>query len=413
VLVGAWGPGVYQNDDALDLRDRWRGLVGAGFDPQDVGRRLISELGLGDDADDAPSWLALADLLWGAGRLTGDVRKRALRIVRDVGDLQRWDEAHRRARARVLAQVGHRLLSRMPRPRPIRPRHPCDWKPGEVIVWRMVDGGSATLRVVGFDPKWGAGGSPIVELVGTTGAGGKAAPADAEGAKARTVVHSLKLTSGRPWQGTRFKIGVFEPGTYSARRVRRIRPSARPARFAKNAVAPVGIRWSGLDDFLLAGFELPWPRGTILRVPAAGSPTWLVVVDVTSRGGAPAIVCEILDWRTASDPSAADLRRIDVHRTADTVQLVRDRVVDPRNRLSVAKMKQHLGVRDAKERAPFRVTIAGYCPEGVKAVGRRRVVVPTSGANVVAWEALETIAERLRSGARQPAMDDLDPAPWG
>jgi hypothetical protein len=123
-------------------------------------------------------------------------------------------------------------------------------------------------------------------------------------------------------------------------------------------------------------------------------------------------VCEILDWHTGRDPSAADLRRIDVHRTADTAQVVRGRVVDPRNRLSVAKMKQHLGVRDANERVPFRVTVAGYCPEGVKAVGRQRVVVPTSCA-VVAWEDLETVVERLRAGARQPAMDDLDPAPWG
>src|SRR5262245_22577577 len=139
--VGAWGPGVFQNDDALDLRNRWRDLVGVGFDPKDVGRRLISELGLGDDQDQSPSWLALADLLWGAGRLAGYVRKRALEIVRDGRDLQRWDGGDRRARARVLAQVKRRLRSRMPRPRPIRPRHPCDWQRGEMIVWRMVDGG--------------------------------------------------------------------------------------------------------------------------------------------------------------------------------------------------------------------------------------------------------------------------------
>jgi hypothetical protein len=137
------------------------------------------------------------------------------------------------------------------------------------------------------------------------------------------------------------------------------------------------------------------------------------VVDVTSRAGAPAIVCEILDWHEERDPSPADLRRVDVHRTADTVTSVRARVVDPSNRLSVTKMKKHLGVRDATERAPFRVTLAGYRPEGVSVVGRRRVSVPSSGANVVAWEDLEKVVERLRAGAGQPAMDNLDPAPWG
>jgi hypothetical protein len=34
VRVGAWGPGVFQNDHALDLRNRWRDLVGVGFDPR-------------------------------------------------------------------------------------------------------------------------------------------------------------------------------------------------------------------------------------------------------------------------------------------------------------------------------------------------------------------------------------------
>jgi hypothetical protein len=387
--------------------------LGVGFDPKDVARRLISELGLGDDPDHSPSWLALADLLWNSGRLTGDIRKRALRIARDSADLQRWEDGHRSARQRVLEQVDRRLRSPMPRPRPVRPRHPCDWKRGELIVWRMVGGGSAFLRVVGLDPKWGGGGSPIVELIGAADAGVRAAPVDAVVAPARNVVRSLRLTNGRQWQGTRFKVGVFEPGTYSARRVRRISAPARPKRFAKTAVAPIGIRWGGLDDFLLAGFNLPWPRGTILRVPLARTPVWLVVVDVTSRAGEPAVVCEILDWHKASDPWPAEMRHVDVHRTADTVQVVRGRVVDPRNRLSVPRMKQHLGVRGVNERAPFRVTLAGDFPAGVAVVGRRSVVVPTSGSNIVAWKDLETVVARLLASAGQPAMDDIDPAPWG
>jgi hypothetical protein len=380
--VGAWGPGVYQNDDALDLRDRWRALRSVGFDAGDVGRRLVDEMGLGDDPDHAASWLALADLLWSAGRLAGDVRKRALRITRDGVDLQRWDGGQRPARARVLAKFDERLRSRMPPPRPARPRHPCDWRPGERIAWRMVDGGTALLRVVGFDPKWGGGGSPIVEVVGANG-------------EARTAVRSLALTSGRRWRGTRFKIGVFEPGTYSAPRVRRIKPPASPRGFAKSAIAPVGIRWSGLDDFLLAGFDLPWPRGAVLRVPVGQSWTWLVVVDALSWSGEPAVVCEILDWHRQSDPSPADLRDADVHRTADTVQVVRSRVVDPRNRLSVANMKRHLGVRDPNERAPVRVCLVGICPYGVAVVGQRRVVVPTSGSNAIEWKHLGKLVEGL------------------
>jgi len=411
--VGAWGPGIYQNDDALDLRDRWRGLLGAGFDPKDVARRVVDELGLGDDPDQSPSWLALADLLWRSGRLAPDLRRRALRIIRDGVDLQRWDNGHRRARERALEQLERRLLSPMPAPRPIRPHHPCDWKRGERIVWRTVDGGSAVLRVVSFDQRWGGGGSPVAELVGSAGPGHRPTSLDLVDAKALPVAHSLRLTDGRRWQGTRFKIGVFEPGAYSARRVRRMKPLSPGRRFPGTSVQAIGIRWSGLDAFLFRGFDLPWPSGAILRVAANGPSIWLVVVDVTSLSGLPATVCEVLDWHDRADPSPENLLRLDTHRTADTVNIVRARVVDPRNRQSIAKMKGHLGVRDANERAPFRMTLVGYCPEGATVVGRRRVIVPTSGSNVVEWSDLETVVSRLIEGGGKVAMYDIDPAPWG
>jgi hypothetical protein len=110
-------------------------------------------------------------------------------------------------------------------------------------------------------------------------------------------------------------------------------------------------------------------------------------------------VCEVLDWHTDREPSLAELRSIDTHRTADTVISVRARVVDPRNRQSIAKMKRHLGVQTADERAPFRMTLLGYPPAGTKVAGRRRVVVPASGANAVEWTELGTVVKRLVEGS--------------
>jgi hypothetical protein len=393
--VGAWGPGLYQNDDALDLRDRWRALLGAGFDPRDVGQRLSVELGLDDDPHHSPSWLTLADLLWRSGRLGSEVRRRVLRIMRDGVDLQGWHDGHRRARQRALEQLERRLLTRMPSPRSIRPRHPCDWKRGEHIVWRMADGGSAVFRVVSFDPRWGAGGSPVCELVDSGGPDYRADPVGIANAHARRVTHSLLLSSGRKWNGTRFKIGVLEPGTYSGRRVLRLKPRSPKRGFPGTKVEAIGSRWDGLDRLLLRGFDLPWPRGSILRVVSSGAPIWLVVVDVTTRSRLPALLCEVLDWHQQIDPSPTILRGLDTHRTDDTVTLVRARVVDPRNRQSVAKMKRHLGVRDIDERAPFRVTLLGHCPTDTTVVGRRRVTVPSSSSNVVAWSDLETVVSRL------------------
>lgn len=47
------------------------------------------------------------------------------------------------------------------------------------------------------------------------------------------------------------------------------------------------------------------------------------------------------------------------------------------------------------ERAPFRVTLLGYPPTGTKVAGRRRVMVPGSGANAAKWTDLGTVITRL------------------
>jgi hypothetical protein len=96
------------------------------------------------------------------------------------------------------------------------------------------------LRVVGFYRRWGSGRSPVVELVGSGGPGYRPVAADLVGAEARQTAHPLTLTSGRAWQGTRFKVGVFEPGTYYPGRVRRMKPVSRSWRFPTTQVEPIG-----------------------------------------------------------------------------------------------------------------------------------------------------------------------------
>jgi hypothetical protein len=162
---------------------------------------IPDELDPGDGPDDHPTWLALADLFWRAGALTPAIRARVLRIVRDRAALADWEEKARPARARVLESLGCTLRSRMPPPQLPRPRHPCDWKAGELIVWRTADGGAAVLRVVAFDRSWGGGGSPVVELVGSSGSGAVPPAAELARAVARRPLRAIPTREGRPWRG--------------------------------------------------------------------------------------------------------------------------------------------------------------------------------------------------------------------
>jgi len=373
--MGAWGTGLYQNDDALDLRDEWRAHLRIGYSPAEATKRLVSQMGPVADGDEDQTVvpLILADLQWRAGALEPDVRRRALAIIGRGIDLRRWpDDATREQRRRALDQLARRLRSRMPAPRRTRPSHPCDWKPGEHIVWRIANGGYAVLRVVGFNSRWGGGGSPVVELVDVGAPEQKLEVGALTHARTRPSKRVLTTDDGKRWRGTRFMIGVLAPDTYRGRRLRRLPPSGRAQRLPRVSGDVVGIGWHDLDHFLFTGFDVPWPQGTIFRVPTSSGVAFVVVVDVSSYRSEPRTICEILDWRGAGEPSVEALARLDVHRTGDTVRIVRARVLDPAARKSIAAMKRHLGVRGIDERAPLRVSLVGPPPPDVRAVGKRR-----------------------------------------
>jgi hypothetical protein len=379
--VGAWGTGLYDDDDACDLRDAWRDLLQVGFSAAEITSHVLRRAQVdADDDDQSGALLALADLQWKAGLLQPRVRRRALQLIAGEVDLERWpDPKHRDRRRRLLVGLGRRLRSRMPAVRPVRLHHPTDWKWAEHVLWRTADGGSAALRVVGFDPKYGGGGSPVFELVGASGPGVRPGPKELRDAKPRTAVNSLTLASGRRWQGTRFAVGMFEPGSYRAGRVQRLSPTAAKRRLPVPR-GVLGTRWDGLDGFLFRAFELPWPRGTVLRVANGGAPILLVVVDIGGWMGDAETLCAVVDERG------------EVGRTADTLRRVRARIVDPGSLPSLAKHRRQFGVRDLDERIPYRVRLLGRAPSGVQVVGRQKILPATAYDANISWSELGSAA---------------------
>jgi hypothetical protein len=105
-----------------------------------------------DDVDDGPVfWIALAATQWKVGRLEDRVRDRALAIIRDGGDLARWQNAaERRRRSQVLLKLEMDLLSP---PRPVskvqaKLRTTTPLRRGDVATYRLTDGRLIALRVL-------------------------------------------------------------------------------------------------------------------------------------------------------------------------------------------------------------------------------------------------------------------------
>jgi hypothetical protein len=123
--VGTWGVGLYQCDDAVDLRDDFREVVRAPWD----GERLLrwatgAYPELADDASEAyPDLrLALADLFWSYDIGHDGVRATALELVRSGRDLdckRRLGMSDRdlRKRAAVLEHLAAKWRSPNPKPR--------------------------------------------------------------------------------------------------------------------------------------------------------------------------------------------------------------------------------------------------------------------------------------------------------
>lgn len=90
--MGAWGPGLYQDDVALDVRDYYKDQLHRGKEGEQITQELIAQNSdILEDPDDGPVfWLALADVQWKMGRLENVVKQNALNIIDENVDLMRW-----------------------------------------------------------------------------------------------------------------------------------------------------------------------------------------------------------------------------------------------------------------------------------------------------------------------------------
>lgn len=92
--MGAWGYGIFDDDDAADVRDDWIEHYKFTASSAKATEAVLKEHGSGiDDKDTGPVIiLALALTLWKHGCLTNEWREKALRVIDDGLGLDLWKE---------------------------------------------------------------------------------------------------------------------------------------------------------------------------------------------------------------------------------------------------------------------------------------------------------------------------------
>ena len=143
--MGAWGPKLYQDDIAQDVRDTYKDRLRRGKTTKEITEELIEEYSEEiEDIDDGPIfWFALADIQWDYGRLLPKVKENAIKWIEDGSDIRRWEEEGTAKEVKVRKEVLEKLKNKLKSPMPEEKKvsqyrlYKCQWKIGDVYAYKM------------------------------------------------------------------------------------------------------------------------------------------------------------------------------------------------------------------------------------------------------------------------------------
>ncbi|TLS48842.1 DUF4259 domain-containing protein [Paenibacillus antri] len=96
VVIGAWGYGIFENDDALDIRDRFRRHSREGLPMEEVTKRCMEDFP--DPMNDVSVVLALAALQMEQNKLQPEIKRRALVMIAERKEIGSWVNPDKRIR---------------------------------------------------------------------------------------------------------------------------------------------------------------------------------------------------------------------------------------------------------------------------------------------------------------------------
>lgn len=169
--MGAWGPDIFSDDLAADVREEYIELIGDGMTSKEATVALIQRYKL--EANDLDSggtvfWLSLAKTESDYGRLLDFVKEKALEIINSGADLKELEASPGtiEERKRVLEDLKRQLLSPQPLPKNIlkKFKDSTGFEVGDIISYRTLSNKLVLFRVIGHHEDHG-GRAPVVEIL--------------------------------------------------------------------------------------------------------------------------------------------------------------------------------------------------------------------------------------------------------
>jgi len=204
--MGAWGPGIFSDDTAVDIRSDYRELLEDQVLDDQATRRIIDQYAHLDDDEAHVLWLALAAAQSQFGRLDDEIKAKALEVIDNGRGLHLWEEAGAKELTRRKAAL-NKLRDRLMGPQPARKalrrpwRHFTDVRAGDVFSFTAQSGQMALLRVTRIDDHR-LGVAPILERLDWRG---KSLPAESR-LRGLKVRRSLRPALGGPMRPETYRV---------------------------------------------------------------------------------------------------------------------------------------------------------------------------------------------------------------
>ena len=142
--MGTWGPELYQDDFAEDIKTYYKEQLKSGEKGTVITQNLLDryQMELSDSEESSVFWFALADTQWTLGMLENKVKEIALKHIESGVDLERWKNENPKmfkAREKAIQNLRQKLLSAQPSEKKVKQRkiYRCEWKYGDVYAYQM------------------------------------------------------------------------------------------------------------------------------------------------------------------------------------------------------------------------------------------------------------------------------------
>lgn len=163
--MGAWGTAIFSDDFACDLRDEYKDLVSLKFDDDEILKELSRDFLSNEGIESSTFWIALALCQHKLGRLSDEVKNKAIELIDSGEALEHWkelvDEGDKniKGREKALLKAKEQILSEQPKRKELKPskwlKERIDqtyalypWKEGNLYAYKTDAGNYAILACV-------------------------------------------------------------------------------------------------------------------------------------------------------------------------------------------------------------------------------------------------------------------------